>query len=81
MTEKRGPRCPNHGVPLVLTNEPGLGICPISDCRFRYVPLEDQEKSKPEFENVIENGKIVTREVKKFKIIEGSEDGHDYNVR
>jgi len=30
------PRCPNHQVPLIRTNDPGVGICPISNCRFEY---------------------------------------------
>ena len=30
------PRCPNHGATLILTDTPGIGICPISMCRFGY---------------------------------------------
>lgn len=40
-----GPKCPNHNVPLIRTNSPGIGICPVSDARFAYD--EDQaEKTR-----------------------------------
>ena len=32
----QNPQCPNHGVPLNKTGTPGIGICPISGCRFDY---------------------------------------------
>jgi hypothetical protein len=31
-----GPRCPKHGVVLIRTGDPGIGICPVSDARFSY---------------------------------------------
>jgi hypothetical protein len=37
-----GPKCINHGVPLVRTSTPGIGICPISNARFAY----DEEQAK-----------------------------------
>lgn len=76
-----GPKCPNHDVPLILTNDPGVGICPISNCRFEYEPITDEESDTPEYEDVVENGKIVRRAKRKFKITKGSEEGHDYNVK
>jgi hypothetical protein len=76
-----GPKCPNHDVPLLLTNTPGRGHCPISGCLFEYVPIEDEEGDTPEFENVIENGVMVRRKKRKFKITKGEEEGHDYHVR
>lgn len=36
MINTRGPKCPNHGVPLNKTGDPGIGICPVSDARFTY---------------------------------------------
>lgn len=40
-----GPRCPNHHVVLILTNDKGIGICPISSARFSY-SADDAEKTK-----------------------------------
>jgi len=40
-----GPRCPNHQVTLDRTDTPGIGICPISRCEFKY-DTEAQSKKK-----------------------------------
>lgn len=37
-------RCPNHKVPLLRTNTPGVGICPISQARFEYKADESKKK-------------------------------------
>jgi len=76
-----GPRCPNHNVILIMTDTPGIGICPISDCRFQYVPLKDEEDTNPEMEVKIKNGKYVNEKVQKYKIVAGDESKHDYQVR
>jgi hypothetical protein len=76
-----GPKCPNHDVPLILTNTPGIGICPISTCRFEYEAVTDDEGDTPEFENVIKDGKMTRQKKRTFKITKGSEEGHNYNVR
>jgi len=39
-----GPRCPNHGVPLTDCKD-GIGICPVSTCRFTY-DADEYEKTK-----------------------------------
>lgn len=41
---ERGPRCPNHVVLLVDCRD-GVGICPISTCRFTY-DEDNYEKTK-----------------------------------
>jgi len=46
MTEVWGPRCPNHKVKLVLTNDPGVGICPISNFCFTYDAEADIKTAK-----------------------------------
>jgi hypothetical protein len=53
-------RCPNHGVPLQPSNEPDIGICPISGYRFR-VAVDDQDKEvrKDKFGKVTTNLKIT----------------------
>lgn len=44
-TQKYGPRCPNHKVVLIKTNDPGIGICPRSGYRFEY-DEEEAEKTR-----------------------------------
>lgn len=68
------PRCPNHAVPLELTDTIGLGICPISRCEFRYVPK--MEKGKEKYVNKIRNGKIVRE--KDYEIT--GDENHDFQV-
>lgn len=46
MPNTSGPKCPNHCVPLTLTNTRGIGICPISNCRFEYKADEDTAHDK-----------------------------------
>lgn len=75
------PKCPNHDVDLILTNTPGVGICPISNCRFEYEEVKDEETDKPEEEIVIMGGQYVKQKKLKFVITKGSEDGHDWKVR
>lgn len=41
-----GPRCPNHLVNLTLTNTKGIGICPLSGCRFAYKADESKGAEK-----------------------------------
>lgn len=43
---KAGPKCPNHAVPLQLTNDKGVGICPISGCYFNYSYSENEGSSE-----------------------------------
>lgn len=40
------PKCPNHGVPLIKTNDKGVGICPISSARFAYDADEAEKNAK-----------------------------------
>ena len=40
-----GPKCPNHGVVLIRTTDPGVGICPISGAIFSY-DEDNAEKTK-----------------------------------
>lgn len=37
---KLNPCCPNHGCELNRTGTAGIGICPISGCRFMYDDTE-----------------------------------------
>ncbi len=77
MTEEaNAPHCPNHGVALDLTDEIGVGICPISGCYFQYEPI--LEEGKPKKVNKIKNGKIV--EETQYIITKDGEN-HDFNVR
>lgn len=66
-----GPRCPNHGVPLIKTGDPGIGICPISDARFSY-DEDHAEKTKKHKINAL--GQVVEDADWKVTHIEG-EDG------
>jgi hypothetical protein len=45
-TRDFGPRCPNHKCVLDLTDTPGIGICPISSCRFSYDWEEGQKTTQ-----------------------------------
>jgi hypothetical protein len=45
--DKFGPRCPNHRVCLVDLNwHDGIGICPISSCRFSFDGHEYEKTRK-----------------------------------
>lgn len=71
MAQVHGPRCPNHNVPLILTDTPGIGICPISDCRFTY----DAEQAEKRRKNVINSfGQIESVTDWDVKSIEGKEE-------
>lgn len=63
---KYGPRCPNHQVVLILTNDPGVGICPISKCEFNYEPLDENTGSEKDEVKIDSNGNMIT--VKSYKI-------------
>ena len=60
-----GPRCPNHKVILIRTEDVGIGICPISMCPFTYKALDGTKKQK-----VTSSGKII--EESDYKV-EGSD--------
>lgn len=49
-----GPRCPNHRVILIKTEDKGMGICPISMCHFAYKAVEGSTKKK-----VTTSGQII----------------------
>ena len=50
----RGPKCPNHLVPLEEVPSPppkkGEGVCPISRCRFDYEVDTQDEVGETEYE-------------------------------
>lgn len=56
-----GPKCPNHLVQLVRTNDPGVGICPISGAHFRYTAEDD--KGKGEEKLVVDLSGKLTKKV------------------
>lgn len=45
MFDTSGPRCPNHDVPLTDCHD-GVGICPISGCRFAYTAEESNQEQE-----------------------------------
>ena len=56
-----GPCCPNHGCELELTQDLGIGICPISRCRFEYsAEVLEQERSYDKFGNEQRTWKMVS---------------------
>lgn len=60
-----GPRCPNHRVKLVDCHN-GIGICPISNCRFEYTADQAERITKLKidaFGKVVESTDYKVRQV------------------
>ena len=53
---KLNPCCPNHGCELNRTTTAGIGICPISGCRFVYDDTEEGTETC-----ITQDGELCTR--------------------
>ena len=54
-------KCPNHDVPLQLTKDKGIGICPLSGYRFAY-SIDDKaaERRVDKYGNLMTTFKVVS---------------------
>lgn len=71
MAEAKGPRCPNHRVHLVDCHK-GIGICPISSCRFTYEADEAEKTMKTKLDAM---GKPYLEKDWKVVNIDGGDNG------